>query len=300
MSTILDHIQRHSVTTHLGRVNYYHSPKPESAASPSPLIFIHGFGGGSSSYEWAQVYPAFTATHGVYAPDLIGWGDSQHPDHGYRIKDYLDHLDELLDHFSPGQPAIVIASSLTAAFLVRVAIAHPQKFRALILSCPSGLSDFEADYARTLLAQIASQPGIDQWFYQLGIANSFGVRRFMEQQQFAQPERITPAMVQAYTRVAQLDGAAIAALAFVRGDLCFDLSHYLPDLTTPTFLVWGEKAQLSPVAIAHRLVRLNPQAIQSLQVLPDVGLTPQLECPAVMIGLIRKYLQKISTDLSNP
>lgn len=296
MSTVLDHIQRQSVTTQLGSVNYYCSANPVTDQLPSsPLIFIHGFGGGSSSYEWAKVYPAFTATHTVYAPDLIGWGDSQHPDHQYRIKDYLDHLTELLDHFSPGQPAIVIASSLTAAFLVRVAIAHPQKFRGLILSHPTGLSDFETDYASTLLAQIASQPGIDQWFYQLGIATALGVRSFMEQRQFAQPERITPEMVHTYTRVAQLDGAEIAALAFVRGDLCFDLSRYLPDLTTPKFLVWGEKAQLTPVAIAHRFVRLNAQAIQSLQVLPDVGLTPQLEQPAVMIGLIRKYIQTLAT-----
>jgi hypothetical protein len=35
---------------------------------------------------------------------------------------------------------------------------------------------------------------------------------------------------------------------------------------------------------------MNPQAIRFFQQLPDVGLTPQLELPAVTIGLIRQFL----------
>jgi hypothetical protein len=35
---------------------------------------------------------------------------------------------------------------------------------------------------------------------------------------------------------------------------------------------------------------MNPQAIKVFQHLEDVGLTPQLELPAVTIGLIRQFL----------
>ncbi len=86
----------------------------------------------------------------------------------------------------------------------------------------------------------------------------------------------------------------MAALAFVRGDLCCDLSRFLPHLTVPTYIVWGEHAKLPPVAVGQRLAQLNPEAIRAFDVIPEVGLTPQLECPAVMIGLIERYLQELA------
>ncbi len=40
------------------------------------LVFLHGFGGGSSAYKWSKVYPVFVAKYQIVAPDLIGWGRS--------------------------------------------------------------------------------------------------------------------------------------------------------------------------------------------------------------------------------
>jgi pimeloyl-ACP methyl ester carboxylesterase len=80
------------------------------------------------------------------------------------------------------------------------------------------------------------------------------------------------------------------ALSFVRGDLSFDLSLYIQQLTTPTAIIWGQKSQLTGPEIGRRLAQLNPQAIRIFQLLDDVGLTPQLELPAVTIGLIRRFL----------
>jgi hypothetical protein len=42
------------------------------------------------------------------------------------------------------------------------------------------------------------------------------------------------------------------------------------------------------------LANLNPEAIKVFQPLENVGLTPQLEIPAVTIGLIRQYLKLLS------
>jgi pimeloyl-ACP methyl ester carboxylesterase len=96
--------------------------------------------------------------------------------------------------------------------------------------------------------------------------------------------------VDAYLESAQQPNAEYAALSFVRGDLCFDLSLYVPQLTTPTAIIWGQKSEFTGPEIGKRLAALNPQAIRVFQPLDDVGLTPQLELPAVTIGLIRRYL----------
>ena len=75
--------------------------------------------------------------------------------------------------------------------------------------------------------------------------------------------------------------------SFVRGDLCFDLSHYLPELKVSTVILWGKQAQFTSLEVGKRLAALNPDAIKRFEEIEDVGLTPQLELPAITIGLIR-------------
>ncbi len=287
--------EQRSVMTSKGRMVYYTNsglPWSQSKAIESEnletLVFLHGFGGGSSAYEWSKVYPAFAAEYRIIAPDLIGWGRSEHPARNYRIEDYLTTITEFLEQTCNGAVR-VIASSLTAAFTIRVAIARPELFKSLILTTPAGLSDFGENYTRSFFAQIISVPILDRLLYSTGVANSNGIRSFLEERQFARPERIYQEIVDAYLESASQPNAEYAALSFVRGDLCFDLSLYIPQLTVPTAIIWGQKSQFTSPEIGRRFAAINPQAIKIFQPLEEVGLTPQLELPAVTIGLIRQF-----------
>jgi pimeloyl-ACP methyl ester carboxylesterase len=283
------------IITSLGQVTYYTNEalpwqdQNSGSTDKETLVFLHGFGGGSSAYEWSKVYPGFAAEYRIIAPDLIGWGRSEHPARNYRIEDYLTNIRELLQQ-TCNQPVTVVASSLTAALIIRVAIAHPELFKSLILSAPAGLSDFGENDSKNFFAQIISIPVLDRLLYSTGIATKEGIRSFLEQRQFAQPPRVYEEIVNAYLESAQQPNAEYAALSFVRGDLSFDLSLYIQQLTTPTAIIWGQKSQLTRAEIGRRLAQLNPQAIRIFQLLDDVGLTPQLELPAVTIGLIRRFL----------
>jgi pimeloyl-ACP methyl ester carboxylesterase len=293
---------QHFVSTSLGTMVYYmvedgswsqsSRVSNSSSAEPSTLVFLHGFGGGSSSYEWSKVYPAFAADYRVLAPDLIGWGRSTHLARPYKIEDYIITIAEFLAATCP-EPATVIASSLTGALTVRVAIAHPQYFKSLILVAPAGLSDFGKNYTRSPIAQLVTTPVLDRVLYSTAIASEFGIRNFLEQRQFAQADRVYPELVKAYLASAQQPNAEYSALSFVRGDLSFDLAEYIPQLTIPTAIIWGQRSQFTGPEIGRRLADLNPQTIKFLEVLDNVGLTPQLEQPAVTIGLIRKFLKAL-------
>jgi pimeloyl-ACP methyl ester carboxylesterase len=291
-----------SVPTKLGTMVYYTAEKEpwladtdDTAKKLPTLVFLHGFGGGSSAYEWSKVYPAFAAEHRILAPDLIGWGRSEHPARSYQVEDYVTTIVEFLEQTCEG-PTPVIASSLTAAITIRAAIARPDLFKSLVLTTPAGLSDFGEDYSRSFFAQLVSTPILDRVLYSAGIATSGGIRNFLEQRQFAQPDRIYPEIVEAYLESAQQTNGEYAALSFVRGDLCFDLSLYVTQLTTPTAMIWGQRSQFTGPEIGQRLAKLNPQAIRVLQILDDVGLTPQLELPAVTIALIRRFLTLLEED----
>jgi pimeloyl-ACP methyl ester carboxylesterase len=267
---------------------------PNSTSENKPnLVFFHGFGGGSSAYEWSKVYPAFAAEYRILAPDLIGWGRSEHPPKNYVVDDYITTLIEFIEK-TCGSPTDVIASSLTGAIVIRAAIARPDLFKSLILTIPSGLSDFGQDYGRSFFAQLVATPILDRLLYSTGIATDGGIRSFLEQRQFADSRRIYQEIVDAYLESALEPNAEYAALSFVRGDLSFDLSLYITQLTTPTAIIWGEKSQFTGPDIGQRLANLNPEAIKVFQPLENVGLTPQLEIPAVTIGLIRQYLKLLS------
>jgi pimeloyl-ACP methyl ester carboxylesterase len=259
------------------------------------LIFLHGFGGGSSAYEWSKVYSAFAAEYRIIAPDLIGWGESEHPERNYQVEDYLTTIREFLQQTCDGAVK-VIASSLTAAFTIRVAITHPELFKSLILTTPAGLSDFGENYSRSFFAQIISTPILDKLFYTAGVATSGGIRSFLEQRQFANSNRVYEEIVEAYLESAKQPNAEYAALSFVRGDLCFDLSQYIEQLTIPTAIIWGQKSQFTGPEIGRRLAQMNPQAIQIFQQLDSVGLTPQLELPGVTIALIKKFIRSLDKD----
>ncbi|BAY09761.1 alpha/beta fold hydrolase [Calothrix sp. NIES-2098] len=287
--------EQRSIITSLGRIVYYTNTGSlwqkdvTTKGERKTLVFLHGFGGGSSAYEWSKVYPAFASDYRILAPDLLGWGRSEHLGRNYTIEDYLTAIQEFLQQTCI-EPVTAIASSLTAAIVIRVAIAHPNLFKSLILTTPAGLSDFGEDYSRSFFAQLASIPIVDRLLYSTGVATSNGIRTFLEQRQFAQPSRVYQEIVDAYLESAQQPNAEYTALSFVRGDLCFDLSLYIQQLTTPTAIIWGEKSQFTGPEIGRRLADLNPQAIRVFQHLEDVGLTPQLELPAVTIGLIRQFL----------
>ncbi|MBE9157155.1 alpha/beta hydrolase [Nodosilinea sp. LEGE 06152] len=269
--------------------DFWSGPPPNSV----PLLFVHGFGGGSSSYEWSKVYPAFAADHLVLAPDLIGWGQSDHPDRPCTTADYLALLSQLIDRLCPAPP-VVVASSLSAAMMVRVAVDHPDRLRGLILVAPAGLADFGQDPSDSAVNQIVKLPVVDQLIYRGAIATNDGIRLFLTQRQFADSSKIADEVVAAYLKSAQQPNADVAALAFVRGDLSFDLAPYFSRLATPTAMLWGEMAQLTPVETGRRLAALNPAAIRRFEVLPGIGLTPQLEQPGVTVGLIQQCLADLT------
>jgi pimeloyl-ACP methyl ester carboxylesterase len=283
-----------SITTKLGRMVYYTAqgePWNESG-SKEALVFLHGFGGGSSAYEWSKVYPAFAAEYKILAPDLIGWGRSDHPTLSYTAEDYIRLVTEFMEK-TCSVSTTVIASSLTGAFTIRAAIERPDLFKSLILTNPTGLAEFGQDYSHSGFAQFAQSvnvPFLNQLLYGAGVANSFGIRSFLEQRQFADAARVYPEIVEAYLQSALRHNAEYAALSFVRGDLCFDLSQYITQLMVPTAMIWGKGSEFTSPNIGRRLAEMNPQAIRRFYYLDDVGFTPQLEQPAVTIGLVRQIL----------
>ncbi|MEH2146856.1 alpha/beta fold hydrolase [Nostoc sp.] len=281
------------IHTSLGAMVYYTQTNAPWAIADtedlSPLLFLHNFGGGASAYEWSKVYPAFASNYHILAPDLIGWGESAHPVRDYKIRDYLSTIAEFIIQ-TCRQPVTVVASSLTAAFAIRLAIVQPNLFKGLFLVSPSGFDDFGQGAGRRLPLSVINAPLLDNFIYMLGAENEIAVRNFLQSFLFAKSQRVSQEIVEAYLTSAQQPNAKFAALAFLRGDLYFDLSLYIQQLTIPTVIFWGEKAQFTNIKLGQRLANLNPRAIRDFSAIADAGILPHLEIPEVFIGLLQQYL----------
>ena len=278
--------------TSLGNMRFYQNANQPSTESTNPtkLVFFHGFGGGASAYEWSKIYPVFATTHTVIAPDLLGWGQSEHPQRTYSPQDYVLTLKEFILAVTH-PPVTAIASSLTAAFVVRIAVQHPELFQSLFLVCPSGFHDFGSPAGRRIPLPLINTPLLDRLIYSVGATNEIAVRGFLERFVFATRDRLSPETVAAYLASAQQPNAEFAALSFLRGELYFDLATYLPKLQVPTAIAWGEAAQFISPQLGQRLAALNPESIHQFHLIPDAGIFPHLERPAITTGLLLRWLQ---------
>ena len=275
------------LTTSRGQINYYEA----NPSNPKVMVFLHGFGGGSSSYEWSKVYPAFAADYRVLAPDLPGWGFSEHREQEYLSPDYRAAIAEFLKALCP-QPVTVIASSVVAALVVQEANAQPGLFARLILMNAVGLQDFGMTYDGSFFAFVNQLPGINELLYSQLITNRFSIRQFLADRLFAQPNRISEEIVEAYYVSAHQEHGKTAAYSFLKGNFNVDLSDYLPQLQVPTALLWGAENGYGKPELGRRMSQLSPQ-IRHFAVLADVGQVPQLELPAVTIAAILRALHAL-------
>jgi pimeloyl-ACP methyl ester carboxylesterase len=127
--------------------------------------------------------------------------------------------------------------------------------------------------------------------YTLGAENEIAVTNFLQNFLFAKPERVSTEIVRAYLTSAQQPNAKFSALAFLRGDLYFDLSLYIRQLKTPTVILWGEKAQFTTIKLGRRLANLNTTAIRAFYAMANTGILPHLENPEVVIALLLRSLK---------
>ncbi len=102
-----------------------------------PIVLIHGVHAAASTFEMDKIFEPLARGHTVYALDLIGFGKSERPAAAYSGELYADLVGDFLAEVVR-EPAIVLGSSLGAAYAVAAAGQRPELVRALILISPTG------------------------------------------------------------------------------------------------------------------------------------------------------------------
>jgi pimeloyl-ACP methyl ester carboxylesterase len=220
--------------TSLGQVVYH-----ESGAGPT-LVFIHGICLGASSYEWSKVYPEFTASHRVLAPDLIGFGESARPDANLTATDYARSMAEFI-RGTCDEAVTIVASGLGGGLSVLLASQHPEVVKQLVLWMPTGLTELgvrEVSIGRRLASRT---PLVHRFLYRNYESNRSAVRGWLAMHGFADATRMTDETLEVYATCAQQSGAEHAIRNLFAGRLNVDLEERLPMLSQPVTLLWPEQ-----------------------------------------------------------
>ena len=79
-------------------------------SNSAKLFMLHGWMDCGASYKYMM--PLLAEDFHVIAPDLRGFGESEHDPAGYWFPDYFADLDCLLDHFSPHERVNIVGHSM--------------------------------------------------------------------------------------------------------------------------------------------------------------------------------------------
>ena len=241
-----------------------------------PLVFLHGYFLGASSYEWSKVYCHFAMGREVIAPDLIGFGESERPSQAMDASDIADSIAELLRQVVGGRPVGLVASGLTSQIALLLASRHPELVSRLVLFMPTTLRSSEQ---RSVMGMGVAQgiPALKRFIYRNYLSRAPFIKNWLTRLGFAKPENVTDETVSILTTCAQQYGAEHAILGFLRNRRRFHVEDRLANVSAPVHILWPEAAKGFDLAEGYALCRKLPNA--SIHPLPEAGAFAPMEMP---------------------
>lgn len=269
-----------------GRVFY----KTSGTANPGPpVVFIHGVGAGASSFMWRKNFDELAQDFRVYALDLLGFGFSDKPAAApYSADLYVELITDFIREVA-GYPANIIASSLGAAYAIRVADEHPELINSLILNAPAGADALNRrpGMAGAAFYGLLQSPVLGTSFYNV-MASERSIRDYARDNLFYDHRRVTNRLVANLYATSHQPGAQHAIAAFLSGYLNTDTRSPFSRLNQRVVLVWGKQDATTPLEKGLSLLELNPQA--SLEVFDYCRMMPEQEQPERFNALVRANL----------
>ena len=242
------------------------------AGSGPTVILLHGIGG--SSQVWQLNIAALSEKYHVVVPDQIGFGKSDKPLVNYRIRTYVDFLDQFCKQLKIERASLVgnsmggwIATAFTAAF--------PDRVDKLVLVDAAGYKPPKDLDTRT--------------FYGLNPTTREGMKVLVAKVFYNKLFLTDAAIDQSIAaRLAAGDGYTINSIteSIIRGEDFLD--DVVKTIKRPTLLIWGRQDGLVPLAEGEHFNR--DIAGSKLVVFDQCGHMPQIEKPAEFNAAVLKFL----------
>ena len=245
----------------------------EAGTGPT-VILLHGLGGSTQAWQF-NIGPLAEKYH-VVVPDQIGFGKSDKPLVGYRIRTYVDFLDQFCKQLKI-ERATLVGNSMGGWIAAMFTAAFPDRVDKLVLVDAAGYAPPKDLDTRTLFAlNPTTREGM-----KLLTAKVFYNKAF-------QSDAAIDLAIAA--RLAAGDGYTINSIteSIIRGEDFLD--EVVKTIRRPTLLVWGRQDGLVPLAMGERF---NKDIAGSRMVVFDqCGHVPNFEKAGEFNAALLKFLSE--------
>lgn len=262
---------------------YYTVAGPEDAL---PVVLVHDFYAGASSYEYRSVFSRLARQYRVYAPDWLGFGMSERPPLAFTGEFYATALAGFLRDVVQ-RPAIVIAAGRAANVAARAASDEPDLFERLALVSPEIEAGMRLDpTAGQTVARTAQRISLGMLPYALLSTRPLLRRMALERADGAASE---DALDHQYASAHQF-GGQYALLALVTGELDLPIQNEAPLVQPPLLLIAGERDTRRPRDMMEDLAILNPYT--ELEVVPAAGASVFEDQPLRFLATFNAWVER--------
>ena len=108
------------------------------AGKGPPVLLLHG--GACDSCDWVETMVPLSGSYTFYAPDLVGYGQSDRNRDGYYLSDFTDSTVGTIEALDLDSPLVIVGHSLGGRVALDIALEHPDRVRKLVLIDTTGFS----------------------------------------------------------------------------------------------------------------------------------------------------------------
>jgi pimeloyl-ACP methyl ester carboxylesterase len=252
-----------------------------------PVVLVHSIHAAASAREMREPFERLATDRTVHAYDLLGFGASDRPPLAYRAELYVDLLGDFLAELI-GEPADVIASSLSAGHALAAARRWPERFRSLVMVNPTGLVTLTngRGVAGRLLEAAFRAPVLGEALF--GALVSRPSLAWYDRKAYGDPRLVDRERLDQQWATAHRPNARFAPAAFVGRALAIDVARDLERLAVPALAIWTPPSGFQDTdAESRAFAELNPHLAS--RTIEDCGALPHEERPADFEAVVREW-----------
>ncbi len=215
----------------------------KGARDAKPLLLIHGFGPGASSYEWRKNIDILSTQFRVFVLDLLGFGLSDRPAIDYNAEVFTDLVGDFIREVI-GKPTVVVAHGISCAFVIADAYRHAKYYDRLVLVSPppTMLQESAPGPTSGALGFILRLPIVGQFVYNL-LTSRQAISGYYDRQGFHNPGLITDDLVEYVYTTAHQPNSRYALISFLSDSLNVDAHEATARLQMPVIVVVGREGE---------------------------------------------------------
>ena len=259
------------------------------AGSGPLIVLVHGITG--SSAQWVPVIEALRDRYTLFAPDLLGHGESAKPRGDYSLGAYASGIRDLLIGLN-AEPATIVGHSLGGGIAMQLAYQFPERCGRLVLISSGGI-------ARDVhpLLRAASLPGSEivlplithTRLLRIGqaIARALGVIGLQAGADIAEGARGYASLNDREARAAFLH--TIRAVIDPTGQRISALDRLYLAEALPSLIIWGENDPIIPRH--HGEIAHGAMPESRFELIDGAGHFPQVTHPIRVARLLTEFME---------